>query len=228
MTEQEPQSRGLTDGLLSRLGIAIDAEGAPPTVSSILARVGGWVGLLESALPALSFVLVLSIFNSTIAAVITAVLIAVGFIGRQLVRGKPLSQAIAGLVGVAITAFLPLREGGKPADYFVPGFFTNGIYAAVLTGILAIGWLVFLIRWFALPADRARLKLRAPRYQRFTIAASLFVGLFLARLAVQLPLYFAGQIEALGVTRVVMGVPPYALCIWLAWLLLRVAPTKPL
>ncbi len=223
MSEKKPEPKGLAEGLLGRLGISGDAD--EPTARSIMARVGGWVGILESALPALSFVLVLTIFNSTVAAVITAVLIAVGFIGRQIVRGKPLSQAIAGLVGVAITAFLPLREGGKPADYFVPGFFTNGIYAAVITAVLSIGWLVFLIRWVASPAARTQLKAKAPRYQRFTIAALLFVALFVARLAVQLPLYFSGQIEALGIARVVMGVPPYALCIWLAWLLLRVAPS---
>jgi hypothetical protein len=223
MSEKEPEPKGIAEGLLARLGVAGDSDGM--TARSIMARVGGWVGILESALPALSFVLVLAIFNSTVAAVITAVLIAVGFIGRQIVRGKPLGQAIAGLVGVAITAFLPLREGGKPADYFVPGFFTNGIYAGVITAVLSIGWLVFFIRWISRPADRTQLRLKAPRYQRFTIAALLFVALFVARLAVQLPLYFSGQIEALGIARVVMGVPPYALCIWLAWLLLRVAPS---
>ena len=35
------------------------------------------------------------------------------------------------------------------------------------------------------------------------------MGLFFGRLAVQVPLYFAGAIGALGVVKIVMGVPLY-------------------
>ncbi len=41
--------------------------------------------------------------------------------------------------------------------------------------------------------------------------------LMMLRLAVQVPLYFANNVEALGATRLVMGLPLYALGVWLAW-----------
>ena len=33
----------------------------------------------------------------------------------------------------------------------------------------------------------------------------------------QVPLYFANNVEALGATRLIMGLPLYALGVWLAW-----------
>ena len=41
------------------------------------------------------------------------------------------------------------------------------------------------------------------------------------RLAVQLPLYLAGGLTALGVARIAMGIPLFAVGIWLSWLILR-------
>ena len=32
-----------------------------------------------------------------------------------------------------------------------------------------------------------------------------------------MPLYFANAVEALGATRLIMGLPLYALGVWLAW-----------
>ena len=49
----------------------------------------------------------------------------------------------------------------------------------------------------------------------------MWAGLFSLRLAVQLPLYLAGAVVALGVARIAMGVPLFAIGIWLTWLLMR-------
>ncbi len=55
------------------------------------------------------------------------------------------------------------------------------------------------------------------RLKSYILATWIFVALLGLRLVVQLPLYFAGATEALGVTRLVMGVPLYALTLWVAW-----------
>jgi hypothetical protein len=41
------------------------------------------------------------------------------------------------------------------------------------------------------------------------------------RLAVQLPLYFADLLVALGTAKIVMSYPLFGLGFWLSWLLLR-------
>jgi hypothetical protein len=41
------------------------------------------------------------------------------------------------------------------------------------------------------------------------------------RLVIQLPLYLAGAVVALGVAKVALGLPLFAVAVWLSWLLLR-------
>jgi hypothetical protein len=55
----------------------------------------------------------------------------------------------------------------------------------------------------------------------YSRASWVWVALFSLRLSVQLPLYLAGAIAALGVARVSMGIPLFAVGIWLSWLILR-------
>jgi hypothetical protein len=48
-----------------------------------------------------------------------------------------------------------------------------------------------------------------------------WVGFFALRLAVQLPLYYSGQVELLAASKVVLGAPAYAGLLVLTWVLLR-------
>ena len=52
-------------------------------------------------------------------------------------------------------------------------------------------------------------------------ASLLWAALFGLRLAVQLPLYLAGAVVALGVARTAMGLPLFALGLWLTYRLVR-------
>ena len=188
---------------------------------SLMNSVGGWLGIIQSSVPAALFVLVFALSKNTVAAVVVSLAVSTGFVVLQLVTRKPVTQAIAGALGIALSAYLTLRDGGHPADYFIQGFFTNIAYGLVLAISILVRWPVigFLVGLFrseplAWRSDKKLLR-------RADLATALFVALFSLRLAVQLPLYFANQIEALGIARVAMGVPLYALCIWLSWLLLR-------
>jgi hypothetical protein len=55
----------------------------------------------------------------------------------------------------------------------------------------------------------------------FARATWLWAGLFLLRLLIQLPLYLAGAVVALGVARTALGLPVFGLGLWLTWLLVR-------
>lgn len=188
---------------------------------SLLASVGGWLGIIQSSIPAALFVLVYALSKNTVAAVVLSLGVASGFVIMQLVTRKPVTQAIAGALGIALSAYLTLRDGGHPADYFIQGFFTNAAYGAVLAISILVRWPIigFLVGLFR--SEPAAWRKDKKLMRRADLATGLFLALFSLRLAVQLPLYFANQIEALGIARVAMGVPLYALCIWLSWLLLR-------
>lgn len=188
---------------------------------SVLGAVGGWLGVIESILPALVFVVVLSVSKNTLAAVISAVSVSVVFLVIQIVRKKPLTQAIAGAIGIGISAFLPLRDGGHPEDYFVQGFITNAVYLSVLSLSLLVRWPIIGVLVGLLIGSGSGWRKNKSQIRRFQAATFIWIGLFSGRLIVQLPLYFAQATEALGIARIAMGVPLYALCIWFTWLLVR-------
>ena len=211
----------------SRLGLQNEQGQLSISKNSVLGAIGGWLGIVESILPALAFVTILSLTKNTVAAVVSAVSISAFFLILQIIRKKPLTQAIAGAIGIGISAFLPLREGGQAADYFVQGFFTNAIYASVLLISVIVRWPIVGLLVGALLGDVKAWRSDKPLARRYQIATFLWIGLFSARLLVQVPLYFAGQTELLGIFRIAMGVPLYALCIWFTWLLIRGSVSKP-
>lgn len=64
---------------------------------------------------------------------------------------------------------------------------------------------------------------RRDEKRRYVATTWLFAAMFAIRLGVEVPLYFGGEasLGALGVARLILGVPLYALVLWLMWLLLR-------
>ncbi len=60
-----------------------------------------------------------------------------------------------------------------------------------------------------------------------TWATWLWVAMFGLRLAVQVPLYLGASVGWLGTARLVMGVPLWALTLWVTWLLVRTPGSSP-
>ena len=54
----------------------------------------------------------------------------------------------------------------------------------------------------------------------YTVITWLWMALFLLRLAVQVPLYLTNNVAALGVARLLMGIPFWALAIWVSYLII--------
>ncbi len=57
--------------------------------------------------------------------------------------------------------------------------------------------------------------------RRYTVATWLWVAMFALRLAVQVPLFLGGEVGWLGTARIVMGIPLWALVLWLTWAMVR-------
>lgn len=182
---------------------------------------GGWQGIAESVLPGFVFVLIFATTKDAPLGIIWATVFAVGFIIVRVVRRKPLVQALSGLAGIALAAWLALRDGGSSRDYFVTGFVTNLAYLVPLALSVLIRWpLVGVLMGFVLREGTTWRKNKF-EVRVFTAATLLWVGLFAGRLLVQYPLYLANNLTALGIARLVMGLPLYAAVLWLNWLLVR-------
>ncbi len=186
-----------------------------------MAAIGGPLGLAESSVPAALFVAVYTLGGEdTKLAAIVAVAVAVVLTALRLLRGQTPQFALSGLVGIALAGFIVSRTG-KAEDFFLPGLLFNLGYAGLYLISIIVRWpligvIVALLSQQDSSWRRDRDKVRA--YDR---ASWLWVGLFSLRLAVQLPLYLAGALVALGTARVVMGVPLFVLGLWLTWLLIR-------
>lgn len=211
------------EGAARRLGLSINESSDDVTFSSksLISGMGGSLGIVESIAPGFVFLTIWSFSKNAAAAAIAASATAFSFIAYRLLTRKTATQALAGAAGVVITAFMVLRDGGQAADYFVPGFFTNAAYATVLLLSVLIRWPIIGVLVGALTGNLSGWRRTPIKMRIFTFATLLWVAMFALRLFVQLPLYFTSQIEALGVARLVMGLPLYAMTIWLTWLMVR-------
>jgi len=203
-----------------RFGLESDGEQVSFSPSSLLASMGGRLGIVEAILPTVLFISVFSFTSDGFAAVIAAASSSVVFLIIRLFTRGMLTQVLVGGAGVAIAAFLALREGGQTQDYFLIGFYTNAAYASVLGLSIMIRQPLIGVAVALLTGNKDWKKQPGLKY-RFYLVTVLWVAFFSLRLAVQLPLYFAGAIEALATARLVMGAPMYALLLVISWLILK-------
>jgi hypothetical protein len=142
----------------------------------------------------------------------------------RLLRREPLQNVIAGLVGLGLAAFLAARTG-RAEDVFLPGLVINvGYGLAYLVSIIVrwplLGVFVGLVTGQGMSWRDDPALLRA-----YTKASALWVVMFALRLAVQVPLYLAGddRLGWLAGTRLVMSWPLFLLVAYLSWVIIRPA-----
>ncbi|POH73286.1 DUF3159 domain-containing protein [Arthrobacter glacialis] len=192
----------------------------------LLAAAGGVRGIAESILPGLVFLVAFTLTRDLTVALVGSVAMAAVFLVARLVQRTPLTQALAGIVGVALSAFLAMKTG-KAEDYYTVGFYTNAGYILAMVVSIAVRWPVLGLLFGYARNEGTRWRQQPERLRAYRVATWILVGVMGARLAVQLPLYFAGQVDALGAMRLIMGVPLYAFGLWIAWLVSRPAADVP-
>ncbi|MEU5787294.1 DUF3159 domain-containing protein [Micromonospora purpureochromogenes] len=198
-------------------------DGQLPSLAEQMAdQLGGWRGLVESSIPVLVFVLA-NIVGDLRPAVIASVGVAVLIAVARLAQRRPVRHAVNGLVGIGIGAFIAWRTGDE-RDFYLPGILYGIAYGVALLVSAAIrqplvGWI-----WSVLVAKGRSEWRDDPRLVRtFTQLTVLWGVVWLAKVGVQAGLYLAHQDTALGVARLALGYPPYALLLLITvWAVRRV------
>lgn len=188
---------------------------------NLLDELGGAQGIADTSLPGLAFVIAYTATGQKLGlAAGIAVGLALVISLFRLVRGERARYAASGFFGVVLAAFIATRTG-KAENFFLPGLFLNGGYALVYAVSIAIRWPLMGVLIGPLIGEGMSWRSDPSRVKLFSKISWIWVGTFLLRLAVQLPLYLSGALVALGVAKTAMGLPVFALAIYLSYLLLR-------
>lgn len=230
MAEKEPS---INDALAvaartSRLGkISPDDK---PNGTAVLNAVGGVRGVIESILPSFLFLVVYLIVQGrvdldktqqVVIASLAPVAVALAFIVVRAASKLPIGPAVSGAVIVAVTAILAITTNNA-SNNFVLGLWLNAAYlAAIVISLIARRPLIGVVVAY-LVGERAAGWRSTPRMLWvLTVATVMWGAMFALRLAIELPLYFADNAAGLGLAKLILGVPLYAVVLWITWILVR-------
>lgn len=222
----EAREQSTSELLGAALGGAARRAGLDPaeeasTHKVVWSAIGGWRGVLESVLPSLAFVVLFTLQpEPLILALGVSVGLAAVFTIVRLVQKSPPSAALGGLIAAGAAAALALWTG-RGVDNFVPGLITNAVYGTVFLVSALIGWSLIGIAAGFLMGEATAWRADKRKRRAFRWLGIAWAALFLARLAVQLPLYLTDQVTALGTLKLIMGLPLFAPLIAVTWLVVR-------
>ena len=220
--QEQPQQRA--SGL--RGTVERSLAGEPLTPQAVLHALGGWRGILESFLPGIVFIATFAFTQNLVASAAAPTLAGIIALLVRVVQRIKVMPALIGLFGIVICSATTLFTG-NPDDYFLPGLITNVAWFIALVISLLIRWplLGFALGLVSgsLTQWRDNQRMRGAAY----LATYVWLAMFVLRLAVQVPLYIADQVTWLGIARVTMGVPLFALVIMFTWMIIRAFVPKP-
>ena len=187
---------------------------------SVADAIGGVRGLVESVAPGLVFVVVYLVAGALKPALVAASVVTALAVVIRVVQRTPVTQALSGVVGVGIGVAWAAWSG-QARDYFVPGLWINGVSLVALLVSLVARWPVVGVVVGLLRGEDTTWRADRRLQRRYALATWIWVAMFAVRLAVQVPLYLGAQVGWLGTARLAMGVPLWALTLWVTWLLVR-------
>ncbi len=225
-TPETPSMAELAEDYAAKAGLHRSKDGS----IDVLKSAGGVQGIAESILPGLMFLVAFTITRDLTLSLVAALAAAAAFTVARLIQRRPLTQALAGIVGVGISAWLA-NTTGKAEDFYVLGFFTNAAYIVGMVISIALRWPIAGLLFGFIRNEGLEWRKDPARVRAYRLGTWVIVAVLALRLVVQVPLYLLGEqgLAGLATTRLIMGAPLYILGIWVAWLITKpAAPAQPL
>jgi hypothetical protein len=192
---------------VSQQHAAVDALTVEEVIRHQLSRaLGGKRGMAEGAIPTLGFTLTYILSKELKVALAVGAALAVVALVIRIVQKQPLQFVINSMVGIAIAAIFALRSG-KAEDVFLPGIIYNAAYAALMTLSILTRWPVVGIMIGSVTGDLAGWRSDPGIVRLCSRLTWLLVLPCAVRVAVQYPLYLAGEVGWLGATKIALGWP---------------------
>ena len=190
---------------------------------TILAALGGKKGLFDSSIPSIIFLIILNVRDSLSDAIYGAIATGIFITIFRLIQRDTLQHAVGGFFGVLISAAIAWKTGSAEG-FFITKIGINVVYMVIyLIGNIS-GYPVLGLVLGPLLGENLHWRKVPERKKAYIKAGWLWIGLFAFRLAVQVPL-LDKDINALGTTNLLMGVPLFLLTGLLTWWVLKKVPT---
>ncbi len=214
-----PDPDGIEGEVVERLGEF--TEDLPAERVMLNRALGGWRGILDSSLPAITFLILYTLDRQNLSrAIIGSVAVGAVLAIIRLVRRESLLQVGGGFLGIAVSA-LVASFTGQAADFFLPGILINALYGAGALISIMVGWPILGLMLGGIMGDFTGWRSDVELRRTYATATWIWVGVFGLRLVVQVPLYFLDWVGPLGVAKIVMGWPLYLLGVWFSFLIIR-------
>ena len=201
-----------------------DAPARPTSLSDVgfggmgvAELLGGPRGVVESTIPGVVFALVYSLNGQELTSALWAALgTGAVIMVVSLVQRRPVRQAVGGFVGVVLMAGIA-RFTGRAEDFYISSVLKNAAwFLAYLVSIL-VRWPLLGVFLGPILGEGFAWRRDPRRLRAYLVASWFWVAMFGLRVAIQLPLYLAGAVTALGLINVPLGLPLFALTCWLSY-----------
>jgi hypothetical protein len=169
-------------------------------------QLGGWRGGLEAALPTAAFAPVYVVTEDLRLSLVVGIGLAVVLMGLRLAQRSELKHVRTGLIGIAIGAVFAASTG-RGEDVFLPNIIFNVIWSSLIAISVLIRWPLVGFMIGGVLEDPEAMKRDAGIMRLSNRLTLLLVAMGVIRAGVQIPLYLAGEVAWLGVSRVVLGWP---------------------
>lgn len=185
-----------------------ESEAGPPTIWQ---QMGGPMGMIDSGLPVVVFIVANAIGGlgwGIGAALGAAVVIAI----MRIARKRPVTQAVAGLFGVGIAAFIAYKTDSAKG-YFLLGIWSYLLYGGALLVSILVRWPLIGVIWEGINGKGTGWRSDRKLVRRYDWATFVWVVVFAARYLVQNYLYDTDQVGWLAAVRLLMGYPVFIIAI---------------
>ena len=189
----------------------------------ILSAFGGKRGILDSTIPSFLFLMSFNFTKNLEVCMYISVAAAACLFFWRLFSRESVIQALSGFIGVAFCGWLAWRTGDAK-DYYQPSLWKNSILIAVYLVSILVKWPVIGLLLGPILGEDLAWRKDKNRLSAYIKATWIWFALFAVRLAIQYPLYKAGQFNALGIANLFLGFPLYALTLWGTWMVIKSVP----
>jgi len=191
----------------------------PERTPTLLEQMGGFPGIVASTVPVAVFVIV-NVITELRPALFAALGAGALVLVWRLFRRDPIQPAISGLVGVGVCA-LVANQTGEARGFYLPGLLYSAFLGIAALVSVVVRWPLAGVIWHGINGHGHGWRQDPVLLRAYTWATGIWAVVFAARVVVQGLLYDANAENLLGIARLAMGYPLFAVAILATVLIVR-------